>query len=446
MQMMSSSRTPFRLSRIRVAPNRVAVALATLATACVGSAEENTPPPPPPQENLPVQISLATQHQGITGFGASSAWTAPSLTDAEADQFFSPDTGIGLSLLRVRIAPGGTTDELATAKSAAARGVSVWAAPWSPPAEWKDNNSTSNGGSLVPTQYQAWADRLAGFAAQMAAAGVPLKALSAQNEPGYTAAWETCVYQPAQLVVFIRDYLGPALAGPALAGRRLPILAPETQNWNSFASFANPILDDSESAKYVDFLATHDYGGTPYPYQAAGKEVWETEVSDPSKGSDPGIDSGLVVAKMIHDHLVKADASAWHYWWLKPRMDSPPGNGALTGLDGQLTRRAYALGNWSRFVRPGFVRVDATPNPQAWVYVSAFADPVSGRVVIVAVNQNIADADQVFSIPGSGLSAVTPWITSADLALAPADPVPLVGESFTFTLPSSSITTFVGDP
>ena len=411
-----------------------------MATACVQSAPPKTTTPP-----QPVQVALENQHQVIAGFGASSAWTAPSLTDAEADQFFSPATGIGLSLLRLRIAPDGTT-ELATAQSAAARGVSVWAAPWSPPAEWKDNNSTSNGGSLIVADAQAWANRLAGFAANMAAAGVPLVALSAQNEPNFhTPTWDTCVFTPPQLVAFIRDNLGPALAAQGLT---TPILAPETKDWTTFESFADPILDDAQAAAYVSILAAHAYGGFPFVYQraqAAGKQVWETEVYDQTtKGSDPGIDSGLAVAQLIHDHLVYGEVNAWHYWWLKPRTSSE--NGALAGGDGQLTRRAYVVGNWSRFVRPGFVRVDATPSPQYFVYVSAFADPASGRMVIVAINSGTADAEQVFSIPGSGLGAVTPWITSADFALAPTDPVPIADAEFTFVLPKRSVTTFVGDP
>ena len=382
----------------------------------------NRKPVTPPQVNLPVQVELATQHQVIAGFGASSAWTAPSLSDAEADEFFSPDTGIGLSLLRVRIAPDGTTGELATAQSAVARGVSVWAAPWSPPAEWKDNGSTINGGSLIPGNAQAWAGRLAAFAAQMAAVGVPLFALSAQNEPGYVANWETCLYTPTQLVGFIRDNLGPALAAQ---GVTVPVLAPETQNWNSFASYADAILADAQGAAYVGILATHDYGGTPFPYTSArnaGKQLWQTEVTDGTGGSDPGIDSGLRVAKTIHDHLVIAEVNAWHYYWLKPRTDTAPDNSALTTIDGQITRRAYALGNWSRFVRPGFVRVDATASPQNYVYVTAFTDPDSGRVVIVAINLNSADAEQIFSIPGSLLASMTPWITSADLGAGACGP------------------------
>jgi glucuronoarabinoxylan endo-1,4-beta-xylanase len=415
--------------------------------ACVQSAGTRQAP-----AILPVQVVLGTQHQVIAGFGASSAWTAPSLTDAEADEFFSTNAGIGLSLLRVRITPEGTTDELATAQSAAAHGVAVWAAPWSPPAEWMSPRTASDGGaagpsSLIPEDAQAWADRLAGFAATMASSGVPLAALSAQNEPNYyTTSWDTCVYSSTDLAAFIGNDLGPALAARGLS---TPILAPETQGWDNFAKFADPILADAQSAMYVAILATHDYAGFPFVYapaRAAGKQVWETEVTDGMPGSDPGIDSGLRVAKLIHDHLVNGEVNAWHYWWLKPRTDTPPDNGALTTADGHLARRAYALGNWSRFVRPGFVRIDATSNPQTWVYVSAFADPASGRVVIVAINQASVDLAQVFSIPDPVLADATPWITSADLALAPADPVPVVNAGFTYTLPKRSVTTFVGDP
>jgi O-glycosyl hydrolase len=56
------------------------------------------------------------------------------------------------------------------------------------------------------------------------------------------------------------------------------------------------------------------------------------------------------------------------------------------------------------------------------------------------------DLAQVFSIPDPVLADATPWITSADLALAPADPVPVVNAGFTYTLPKRSVTTFVGDP
>jgi len=185
----------------------------------------------PPQPPGPAEVDLTLSYQRIDGFGASSAWTANNLSDTLADQFFSPDVGIGLSLLRVQIKPEGMTFELPTAQKAVARGAKVWGAPWSPPGEWKDNGSTTNGGKLLPEHRQDWANRLASFASSMAAQGVPLVAISAQNEPNYTATWDTCRYTPAQMVTFIRDFLGPALAA---AGQNVPVMAPETQGWDGF--------------------------------------------------------------------------------------------------------------------------------------------------------------------------------------------------------------------
>ena len=52
-------------------------------------------------------VDAALEHQHIRGFGASSAWHSGGISDAVADQFFSPDSGLGLSLLRMRIAPDG---------------------------------------------------------------------------------------------------------------------------------------------------------------------------------------------------------------------------------------------------------------------------------------------------------------------------------------------------
>jgi len=192
----------------------VALALGALSAACFDSGDRPDKEPPGPPG--PVEVDLTQAYQRIDGFGASSAWTATNISDALADQFFSPELGIGLSLLRVQIKPAGNTTELGTARKAAARGAKVWAAPWSPPAEWKDNGSTINGGSLLDEHRADWANRLATFASTMAAEGIPLVAISAQNEPNYEATWDTCLYTPAQLVTFVRDFLGPALAAQNL--------------------------------------------------------------------------------------------------------------------------------------------------------------------------------------------------------------------------------------
>src|SRR6187551_3920118 len=64
------------------------VALAVLAAGCFSSGDRPDRMPPPPPE--PVLIDLTQHEQRIDGFGASSAWTANNITDAEADLLFSP--------------------------------------------------------------------------------------------------------------------------------------------------------------------------------------------------------------------------------------------------------------------------------------------------------------------------------------------------------------------
>jgi glucuronoarabinoxylan endo-1,4-beta-xylanase len=401
-------------------------------------------------ESGDASIELATSLQPISGFGASSAWTEPDLAASLADQLFSIDQGIGLSLLRVHIQPDGDTAERATAQKAQARGARVWAAPWSPPAAWKspplarpDVAPTVNGGTLLPEYYQAWANSLAAFARSMQDAGTPLAYLSAQNEPTYeTALWETCVYQPAELVTFVRDFLGPALADQGVSTR---VLAPETQDWFTLGQYGDAILADASASAFVGAIATHGYGGSAYAYTAPaqnGKEFWQTELDDGlhNDSYDAGMDSALVVAAIIHRDLTVASVNAWHYWWISG-IRGRPTNAALT--DGTaLSRRAYVLGNYSKFVRPGFVRVNATDAPQAGVMLSAYRRPDGPEVAIVAINQNSTEVPQRFVLDSGDVSRVVPWVTSDAAALERQADVAVVEGAFDAVLPARSVTTF----
>jgi glucuronoarabinoxylan endo-1,4-beta-xylanase len=376
-------------------------------------------------------VDTSVRHQHITGFGASSAWVTQSLSDEMADLLFTPDKGIGLSLLRMHIYPDGTSTEHSTALSAYARGARVWAAPWSPPGAWKTSGTDNQGGSLLPEYYEAWADRLVAFAASMAEGGVPLVALSAQNEPNWVAEWETCVYTPEELKTFIRDYLGPALR------RESPgtlLLAPESIDWITLPSYAGPLLEDPDTNAEVGIVAVHAYGGTPFSYAAPaehGKEFWETEVS-----YDEGDDTALVTAREVHKHLVIGEVNAFHYWWLISETSA----GLVKA--GELTPQAYGLAHFSKFIRPGFVRVDMPATPRTGVFTSAYLEPESGRTVIVLVNETDVDLEWSFRIDGDALATVAPWVTSASENLAPQPPFAF-SNPFGYTFAAKSITTLV---
>jgi O-glycosyl hydrolase len=354
------------------------------------------------------------------------------MTASQADLFFSQTNGIGLSLLRNRITPDGATDEINSMQAAQARGALVWSTPMSPPAAWKSNNDVNNGGSLLPSHYQDYANQLADYVQNVQTEGVNLDAISIQNEPDWVATGESCIWTASQLHDFVA-ILGPTFAQRGLSTR---LMLPEQAGWNF--NLAADTLNDPTTAQYVSVLAGHYYNGaiTAVP-QAGGRRLWETEVGDFS-AFDPTIASGLTYATQIYNFMTIAQTNAWNYWWL---LSGNNDNEGLLGMNGELTKRLYAVGNYSKFIRPGYFRIGETDD--GGVLISAYKDLGTGKFVIVAVNSGAAQTE-TFNFNGFTATSVTPWVTSAALDLAQQSNVAVSGGAFTYTLPGSSVTTFVG--
>ncbi|HXM94124.1 MAG TPA: glycoside hydrolase [Candidatus Dormibacteraeota bacterium] len=386
-------------------------------------------------------INWIDVRQQIDGFGAAAAWTAPSMTDAQADLFFSPTAGIGLSLVRERIPVDGTVEGCVTMQKAVARGAKAWATAWSPPASMKSNGSVNNGGTLLAGSYQTYANYQKAYIQNVQSqCGVTLYAISVQNEPDYATTYESAIWTGQNFHDYILNNLGPTLAAAGLATK---IIMPEYSSWNW--SLADVTMKDAAAVAYVPIVATHGYGGSPQPYalgQGLGKHLWETEVSDFGK-PDASIVSGLTYAIEIHNTMTIANGNAWHYWWLIDGANNPDNEG-LTLQDGvTVTKRLYTIGNFSKFIRPGWVRIGGTANPVGGVYVSAYKDLSSGTFAIVAINQNGTAVPLNFVLNGFPAASVTPWVTSASLDLAQQPSISADGGAFSGTLLASSVTTFI---
>jgi hypothetical protein len=133
-----------------------------------------------------------------------------------------------------------------------------------------------------------------------------------------------------------------------------------------------------------------------------------------------------------------AGANAYHYWWLQGS-----GTGSLVGNSWTTpAKRIYVMGNYSRFVRPGYYRIGVSNN--AFTSISAYKDTNSGSFAIVAINYSTATATQIFNLANFTASSVTPWITSGTLSLASQSAVGVTNAAFTYALPALSVVTFVG--
>lgn len=402
--------------------------------------------------------------QPIRGFGASDAWYGGwtgyplAMRKQMADDLFSTTTGAGLSMLRQRIpvsieaSPGvwdWTEDEnngaIWLAKQAEQRGVqTVWSTPWTPPAWMKSNDDVNNGGYLLPSHYQDYATYLATYIQQYQALyKLKIGAISIQNEPDQTQPYESCTWTSQQFHDFIAYYLIPTFQAEGITTH---VIMPEFSGWND--SLAADTLADPVTADFIYAIATHDYWQTIAPFtdaEAAHKQVWETEVSNLGT-NDPSINDGIYWAEVIQNSLVVGQANAWHYWWLFTTDSS--GQSLISG-DGYstftLNKRLWTIGNFSRFVRPGFHLIPlSSNNPESGVYTSAFLEQGTGKLVIVAINQNTSSTNLTVNLPAFSVPAIFPYRTSATEDLAALTSFDVAGHSFTYTLAPQSVTSFVG--
>jgi len=397
-----------------------------------------------------VTVDLGSFQQTMDGFGVSNTYQGTAISDATADQFFDVDKGIGLSIFRLGIKSDGTSwGPIGDAQKAAARGAVVWAAPWTPPASCKSNNSEKNGGHLNQDCYASWASTLAAFPAKAKQSGVTVMGISAQNEPDNQTMYESCLYTGAEMVSFI-NVLGPKLKA---LNPPVKLLAPESTRWERLwgadEDYGNAILADSQAAAQVDILATHMYETQDAVAPPAGvtKPIWVTEMSGvmgyPNAGPSSDIDDGLVWAGWITDAFTTGHASAFHAWWIASLNSD---NEGLLTMSGGTTKRMYALGNFSKFIRPGYRRVDVSGTPPASVRLTAYVNPGDGTVVIVALNGGSAAVALPLFIAGKAPCALTPWVTSASDNLASKTAVLVGAARLTPMLPAKSVTTFVGKP
>jgi glucuronoarabinoxylan endo-1,4-beta-xylanase len=400
--------------------------------------------------------------QVIDGFGASTAFEGGRLTSSQASFFFSPKSGIGLSLLRTMVPHDGScatvnaicAGEVSDMQFAIANGARVWSTPWSPPASMKSNDSVDNGGTLLPGSYEAYAVYLSNYIRSLSSLyGINLYALSIQNEPNYPHVYPTAIWTAQNFHDFILNNLGPTLA--ANGQSRVRIMLPESSDWSSFADDSTITMTDPAARAYVGITAWHDYDDAPAitnPFGSLAKGFWQTEASagvgyGPSLCGgcwDPSMADALLWATILDNRMAVANANAWNWWLLFDDLNT--NNGGLIGPDGvTVSKRTYMLGNYSKFVRPGFNRIDATHAPQSGVLVSAYRDLAGGALVIVVINRNTSNVSQSFTLNGTTVPSVTPWITSANFDLLQQSDVSVNGGSFTYTLPASSVTSFVGN-
>jgi glucosylceramidase len=391
-----------------------------------------------------VIIDENQQFQSIEGFGASftdaSAYnleqveTPSSLSSTLSDLFTRTGNGIGLTFMRNPIGASdmarsiytfddvssGSTDTslsqfsiahdqtaiIPLIKSAKLLNpsIKVMASPWSPPA-WMKTTGTIEGGSLNASYYAPFANYLVKYLQAYNAAGILPDYLSIQNEPlNQNSGYPTMYMDEPTALAVTRDYVLPALAASGLSTRILLY----DHNWDT-PSYPASMLTDSTivSSSAIAGTAWHGYGGPPGAQQGVQNQYptkgqWETEHSG---GTFVG---NQFISDFSEITLVMRNAGKSYIKW-NLALDQNRGpntsqlGGTYTGCNtcspiitinsntGVPTKTIeyYTIGQYSKFILPGAVRVYSSDTPL--IVTSAYINP-DGTRVLVAFNNSFSSA------------------------------------------------------
>lgn len=344
-------------------------------------------------------------------------------------------SGIGDEWRRAASVTGNPQSNLVEAQNwfltaAKKRGVEQFLAFYnSPPVELTKNNKAfaSNGVcNIDSTNYSRFAKLAASTIRQIETnSGIRFGFLSPVNEPQWDwsdGGQEGSPYTNAEISSLVKRF-NEEFAAQNLATR---LLVSEAGHLKYVLPASDKPTKDDQVTAFFDPGSPHYIGGLPFVYPAmaghsyfstspasdavalrknvtnaistkTGLQFWQSEyciLGDnggeiSGNGRDLGMTSALYVAKVIQQDLVWANASAWQWWLAVSPYDYKDG---LIYIDKNKANGNYydskmlwALGNYSRFIRPGMVRVEATVDDND-VLVSSFKDATSGKLVVVIVN------------------------------------------------------------
>lgn len=438
----------------------------------------------------PIGLDPGTTYQTIAGFGTTGCWWSEDVGGWEQDKvdqivrlLFNRQTGIGLNIYRFEVG-GGEINEVsdpwrraetfeisagqydwqrqknavAVMRQAVREGVdTVMFFANTPPGRLTVNGRTTGGdkgkANLTVGLEDEFARYLVDIAIHFRDEGIPVRYISPINEPQWS--WqlsngqEGCHYAPEQIRTV-------AAALVAELASRAPDIRPSLIDSGKWLDRLYTIRLYEELARMpdvgpaMDHFAAHSYWAneadkktTRSLLDQTGVQIplWQTEWCQMESGRDLGMAAALTLARCVHEDLTILDCQAWISWLAVSRYDYKDGliyvvTDSRSVLE---SRRLWALGNYSRFIQPGYARIQISGDT-GHLLVSAFASPTGDRQVVVVVNPGNQPAG--LNVQSSGLSRYEAFETSAEHALE----LVASGKAGPYKFPPESITTLVLQP
>ncbi|HEY3333556.1 MAG TPA: glycoside hydrolase family 30 beta sandwich domain-containing protein [Capsulimonadaceae bacterium] len=368
-------------------------------------------------DDLRINVNDRKRFQTIDGFGATLTETgildAPQATKDEImRRLFSPTEGIGLSFVRVKI--GGvdskTCDDtknnepdpdlknfsidddkrtvLPVLHEAAKYNpaLRIMGSPWSAPA-WMKTTGKLGSGKLLPKYYATYASYFVRWIKAWQSEGMKIDAVTMQNEPHFEPGWYLGMRMEASDQAAFAKELGPAFKN---AGIDTKIICWDHNQDEPFVPINT--LDDDSARKWIAGTAFHGYAGNPYNIELVrriypDKAIYYTELTGtyPSDGY-----GGSLMWQMTNCGQIplQSGSRCVMLWQLTRTMaETAKGDRPVVRLkpaspDYDVNGEYYVLGQFSKFVLPGAVRIECTSHNASSLYATAFINPNGDKVLV----------------------------------------------------------------
>lgn len=405
-----------------------------------------------------VEIFPSKRLQTIEGFGASGAWWAQSIGNWPSEKrdkilglLFSREDGIGLTIYRYNIGAGSGDDIKDPWRSAETFEISQGSYDWtkdaasrrvleevcelgaeriilfanSPPVRMTRSGYAYASPGAGPSNLRN--DRYSQYVVYLADVAeyfikqkkVPVYSVSPINEPQWkwdTNKQEGCHYKPKEAARLIK------LMIEEVNRRKLDIKVdvPESGSWKRHEvmeengreiklDYLTALFEDNTIRDNLDSYVLHSYWSKPEEKRVFSEFFYKTypekklhmsEWCQMKGGRDYGMESALKLANEIMDDLTIGKVSSWQYWIAVSKYNYRDG---LVYVNDRArtfrpTKRLWAMGNFSKFIRPGFRRLETANNLQGMKLLAALS-PDERTLVLVVINNTERSVDLKIKFP-----------------------------------------------
>jgi glucosylceramidase len=297
----------------------------------------------------------------------------------------------------------------------------------------KTNNDMLHGGKLKKEYYQLWANYFVKFIDTYEKLGLPISAVSVQNEPMATQRWESCIYTADDERDFIKNDLGPTLAKNNLAQK----IIGWDHNRDLMFQRASVLLDDADAAKYIWAIGFHWYEtwtkSTPlFDNVKRVQEAFPNVNLMFTEGCKENFDYNKIMdwslGELYGNNILNDlnnGITAWCDWNILLDQTGGPnhvGNFCYAPViantnTGEVfyTNEYYYIGQFSKFIRPGARRVSASSNRDI-LQATSFINK-DGKLAVVVMNRTDNPISYHLWINGQWAKAVSKAHSIASILL-----------------------------